>query len=221
MTLRLALLGSVFALALLGNVSGVAAAGPEKYDPAPAQATAAPYSVHHACEPAGQPILDESYVSIDTMRTVPTYPPIRAGVPVTAAEAREAGYTALEPALTFGRDLAFRALVGVDLVSYYSLGAVADRETIVDLMASGGAMVLERPTTGVDIASRASAVLGDAATTVPVGSSLAVMNHGDEWAHGVRPYYLFWSDRGSDWTVVAGFADPAKVIDLARSLACQ
>lgn len=173
------------------------------------------------CGPAEAPKLGQHNVPIEMRMGSPIRPPILSGKEVSAQAARDAGYTATLPTDTAGLDLRYRATVTGDLVSYFADSRIGEEDTTLDLMKSGGMMVVERPTSGVDLATRAEVVLGDDGASVAVGSTIATMILGDEWASGVRPYFLFWTDRGSDWTLIAGLDDPAAVIDVARSIACQ
>lgn len=173
------------------------------------------------CEPAVAPVLNEGYTPVEQQRGGPFRLPIRSwGKEATASDAREAGLTALEPTELFGRTLRYRTLRS-GLASYYGLAPLSDTDASEEFFEPGGIQVIETPATGRDLADRAIAAIGDQGTLVQVGDVMAAMNHGTEIATGLRPYHLYWTDRGSDWSLAAGMDDPAQVIDVARSLACQ
>jgi hypothetical protein len=64
--------------------------------------------------------------------------------------------------------------------------------TVVDLIAGGGVMIIERPATdGLTIVEQADSILGDEANRARIGRHAGRLSHGDGTAPGVRPYRLW------------------------------
>lgn len=172
------------------------------------------------CGPAVRPALDEQFVRLDQMRSVPIYPVIREQAEVTRQAAIELGFKVSAPTDTGDRELQYRYRFEDTLVSYYSEKPIGDRDTFRESMADHGVILFETKGSGQSLVSAAAEALGDRAARIAIGSTLGVMNHGDEIAPGVRPYYVWWSEADMDWAIVSGAESATLPIDWARSIAC-
>lgn len=172
------------------------------------------------CGAPDPPSFSDRYVPIEDQRGVAFRPPIMLAPETTVGAARDAGFTARLPGEVSGLSLRYQAILGDELLTYYSDRELTEDDTMVDLMADGGLMIIERATLGEDVADAIAATLGDRAERVAVGSTSAVMTRSDELAKGVRPYQVAWTDQASDWRVISGSADPAVALEVARSIAC-
>jgi hypothetical protein len=144
------------------------------------------------------------------------------GEAVTRDEARALGYRALTPKDPKGRTEILRRMLPPAYATFLSREPIGASTTLTKLIASGGAIIIERPTEpGPTIVERASAWLKAGAVPVKIGDYDGVISHGDEIASGVRPFGLWWTDGEHDWSIRAGFDDGRDVIELARSMVCD
>jgi hypothetical protein len=97
-----------------------------------------------------------------------------------------------------------------------------DGLTLTAFLRSGGVLVKEVPTTGVD-AQRIRSELGPRAQIVTIGKQEAALVVGDEvLGTGHRQVGVFWSDGTADWSMVGSLArvTPDALLTVAATLYC-
>ena len=131
------------------------------------------------------------------------------------------GRKALMPSDRMGRTETFHMMHGPDRYTYLTKEPIRANAMHQDVIKSGGALLMETPNDiGIDQAQRLKGILGDRAAWVNIGRHRAVFVHSDEIAPGVRQMGVYWSDDTSNHSVITGFTEPGKVIELARSMVC-
>jgi hypothetical protein len=102
---------------------------------------------------------------------------------------------------------------------YYAPTPIGEDTTLVDVIADGGMLLMQRVSKGVD-AALVQREVGTRAVIVQVGSHDAALIWGDQIAVGIRPYSLYWSDGERDWSLITGFETPENAVSVARSIYC-
>lgn len=139
---------------------------------------------------------------------------------VSVQQAREAGWHALEPTDDQGFAASVRFGNSGELLTFLSRDTLTEADTWRDLYEREGAYLLESPAMPRTILGFAREQFGDEAASVRLGPLEGVLLHGDEFAPGLRPFTLFWSDGTTDWVMTTGLRDPIDVVELARSMVC-
>jgi len=169
----------------------------------------------------GQPDMPVFPSDFHAWQTGPPAPPISDTPESTLTDIRAAGFAGQIPGETKGLQLQRVGLLPGEALLFFSAQPIDGAATLDDFYRSGGVLIKEhRPGAG-HLAQTVLDQLGPRAVEVSVGPNLAATNHFDEIAPGLRPYGVWWSANGSDWSVTAGLDDPRDAIEIARSMVCQ
>jgi hypothetical protein len=153
-------------------------------------------------------------------QTGPLGSPISDTPESTLAAIRAVGFAGQIPTETKGLQLQRVGLLPGEALLFFSAQPIDGAATLDDFYRSGGVLIKERrPGTG-HLAQTVLDQLGPHAVEVSVGPYQAATNHFDEIAPGLRPYGVWWSANGSDWSVTAGLDDPRDAIAITRSMVC-
>jgi hypothetical protein len=93
---------------------------------------------------------------------------------------------------------------------------------VLEYMEAGGVILVQSPSNGVDASfvRREIADTGRQFSLLEVGEHEAIVFLADPVIRDdLRPWHIYWSDGSRDWSL-QGVADPAALIDLARSIYC-
>jgi hypothetical protein len=148
--------------------------------------------------------------------------PIRASTEVSLAAARDQGLDALTPTLTHGLSIVYRGQVQDDLFTYLARDPIVDGYGELDLLAAGGVIISEHhnwvPLMRLTIVDGEPVwvPVEDPTTWTPV----LIGPHNGEISQGGGLYMVRWREGATLWVVQAAWDDPAKLIDVARSMVC-
>ena len=101
----------------------------------------------------------------------------------------------------------------------YAEGPVAQGDNFIDVVGSGGAMLIETATHGQD-ASAVKDVLGALATVIKVGSYDAAYVESSTFAGGFRTHSVYWSDGRLDYSLIVN-GSGAEAVSSAQSIYCE
>jgi hypothetical protein len=101
--------------------------------------------------------------------------------------------------------------------AFYSIKPVSEDDTINTFIDSGGIVIRESGTLGVDYA----AIMNPTKRKVQIGpyDASLVWQNADS-SSGIPPYSIHWSDGIVDYEVLAGVSSPGPLVDFLRTIYC-